>query len=710
MIDSSVLRERPWLIGLLGASVVIILFFMAAATIMPGGLTSPPQSDTLMFFQYAQSLAHGHPYQYQAGDPCTTASTSHLYPLLLALPCWLGAHGASLVVCSLAFNVACYLAVVMLAGLALRRLVPEALPLGVALVALCGPLALVCLQQSDMGLFTALALGLFAALVYERWRWAAVVLTLAVWCRPEGSVMAGLLLICALLSDERPRRRAFALLGLWGLAQAVGVLLLNVALTGTPIFQSVVCKGHLAHLPPIGAMIATTTDFGVLIRELVLGLPTSGRPTYVLPLIGGLLMLTGLCVRLANREAHTRVVERWLALALLMALCLMATSGWQGFSNDRHLAWVFPCFAIYTAIGLASLAAWWPGWRGGWRLIGGALVVYQAGMLPLFAARFASQLQATEQNDAFFADLHASLPAGQRVGVVNDTSCVFFMPGRHVTHVGGYISTAFVNRDQLMANVEVLRHQPDQRFDVWLLCQIDAGSPLASLFLGERLAVEAPVFPCAFAMSVYRADWSTLAAPILPLSTNAVQAVAGLKLVDRLDVGYLPEERAHAYQLFTRIGHTLFHVSAATRRIGEARVTEAGRAVVGSESFRLHLVPHRPLRLVLRTAADLPADVCAFEDSYPAISVGFNPDSRLNILVDGESAGVFDVHLDTNATVWSEVVIDLPAERIQSAQPEITVAGDHVAMCYWAYQPDGASPAAGTPSKKAVATPISSTP
>ena len=203
MIDLSMLRERPWLIGLLGASVVIILFFMVAATVMPGGLASPPQSDTLMYFQYAQALAHGHPYQYQAGDPCTTASTSHLDPLLLALPCWLGAQGASLVVCSLALNVFCYLAVVMLAGLALRRLAPEALPLGVALVALCGPLALVCLQQSDMGLFTALALGLFVALVYARDRWAAVALTLAVWCRPEGSVMAGLLLICALLGAER---------------------------------------------------------------------------------------------------------------------------------------------------------------------------------------------------------------------------------------------------------------------------------------------------------------------------------------------------------------------------------------------------------------------------------------------------------------------------------------------------------------------------
>lgn len=692
MITLAALRERPWLLGLLGAGFVLILFCAAAAMVDPGGLTTPPQADTLMYFQYAQAIAQGHPYRYQAGDPCTTACTSHLYPFLLALPCWLGAQGPALVVCSLVLNVLSYLAVVVLAGLALRRLAPASQLVGTALVALSGPLALACWQQSDMAVFAALALGLFVTLVYERFLWAAVLLALVVWCRPEGEVMAGLLLLCALTAPGCPHRRVCLRLGIWGLVQVAGVLALNRALTGTMAFQSVICKGYLVQLPVLGAVVATTTDFGVLLREVVLGLPSSGRHAYALPLLGGLLLLLGWCARLSARDTRTTLAERWLASVLLVSLAAVAASGWQGFNHDRHLSWMFPFCAMYLAIGLAALAAHWPDWRAGWRLVGIALVVYQAAILPLFAVCFAALLQDTARRDAFIADVHAALPAGQRVGVVSAGYAAYLMPGRHVTHVGGYISTAFISRGELLANVEVLRHQPEQRFDVWLVDQLDAATTLTSLFRGACQSIETPVFPYQAALAAYQADWSTLAAPILPRVTNVIQSVAGMTLADRLDVGYLPEESAHDYRLFARVGNTVFHVAAATRWIGGARVTEAGRVIVGSETFRIHVAPHVPLRLILRTTTDLPADASAFEGFFPAAPLGFNADSRLNVLVDGESAGIFDVHLDTNTTVWSEVVLDLPADCIRRAQPEITVAGDHVAMCYWFYQPAAKRP------------------
>jgi hypothetical protein len=74
----------------LGAGVVFFVLYILYSS---GGMITPFQTDTMMYYQYAQAIAQGHPYQFIEGQGASTGSTSHLYPASLAVLYALGARG-----------------------------------------------------------------------------------------------------------------------------------------------------------------------------------------------------------------------------------------------------------------------------------------------------------------------------------------------------------------------------------------------------------------------------------------------------------------------------------------------------------------------------------------------------------------------------------------------------------------------------------------
>jgi hypothetical protein len=61
------------------------------------GAPAVPLDDSYIHFQFARSFAEGHPFVYSPGAAPVAGATSLLWPLLLALPQLLGAHGLALI-------------------------------------------------------------------------------------------------------------------------------------------------------------------------------------------------------------------------------------------------------------------------------------------------------------------------------------------------------------------------------------------------------------------------------------------------------------------------------------------------------------------------------------------------------------------------------------------------------------------------------------
>jgi hypothetical protein len=106
--------RHQWTAILCAGFLVCVLFSVVGRTYGPGGHVAPPQRDSLMYQQYARSMAEGHPFRYNPGDAPSTGSTSYLYPALLALLYKVGAHGDALATAGFVLASVLYLAFLFL--------------------------------------------------------------------------------------------------------------------------------------------------------------------------------------------------------------------------------------------------------------------------------------------------------------------------------------------------------------------------------------------------------------------------------------------------------------------------------------------------------------------------------------------------------------------------------------------------------------------
>ena len=91
---------------------------------------------------------------------------------------------------------------------------------------------------------------------------------------------------------------------------------------------------------------------------------------------------------------------------------------------------------------------------------------------------------------------------------------------------------------------------------------------------------------------------------------QTTQAVATLTEVDRLNVCDPADEAAHRYRFESRLGNLRLLGAARIDQYGNGtRVADAGRAIIGSESFEVNAAPGRDLVIVLRTAQVVPVTV-----------------------------------------------------------------------------------------------------
>jgi hypothetical protein len=688
--------RAPLLLGLAVAAAFLSLMLVAT-----DGHFVAQVPDLYVVAQYAKAMAEGHPFQYNPGEAPTTGATSFLHTAILAAGHAAGARGEGLVAFAVFLGLGLYLASIVLACRVARRLAGEREgSLAGALVALGGPVVWGFLYGSDIALFLFLSL-----LVLERWLafWqdggaggfaaAGALLALA---RPEGLPMAAVLGAASLVRLKASATRRERLL-VW-LPTAAGLLLLAVerTLTGSWLGTSVSDK---ALLPNYGLVetIAVASKYGVdVLRGLLLGFYPSevpigfsqGQAPFVFPPLALLLVLL---VVAAPKDGLRVPVRVWLGLVAAV-FALVGPNVFMGIHFNRYLMWAFPGLLAFTAAGLGvavRLVARGDGAleRGLFRAGAGLFVALGLFSTARFAAVYGEMAGETWRREIPMADwIRTKLPPG--AAVANAATSIEYLTGHRNLNLHGVTSPGFVGNRTVEKEAgffESLGRMREAERPPYLLL---TRSGLEGSELFRRLADGPPLYQTVSLgddLLLFRARWDVLGPSARVYLPATLAAVAGLTQVDRLNVCDRVDEAAHGYRYDSHQGEIEL---AGSVRIddyalpsGALTVADAGRAILGSESFRISARRGRDLVVVLRTNARVEARALRAQGGL-ATSLEMD---EAGLVVRAEDRPVLRLALH-NQPGWNEQVFRLPGDVLADGTTALHFAGRYAAFYYWFYQ------------------------
>lgn len=642
-------------------------YYLAGALVNGDGPMAIPQPDTLLYMQAARRIAEGHAFSFSAGTAASTGTTSVLYPFVLAVPYLLGAKGDALVCAGFLLNAVFYL--VFLWGWAkVVSAVFQKTSLRLAalsLLALSPQPAYCALSQSDIGLWLAVS-GLFAAAFMSgRCVPGAALLALGPWIRPEGMVLVLAFSVYALVV----RRRAEILTAIAGIVSSAGVFALNFFLTGRAQFSSVANKGYFTTHTLPEAIYMTASDMVQVLKGFVLGLSDyPPRVFFLIPVVGAAFFVWGLLTHKWSGEKGVKLGT--LFVAVLGCFATVAMSGWQNTNVDRYIAWTFPLVVVFVAQGASDISS---RLESAWarRVVVWLPAAYAALSSFVMFAVYNGNSRDSELVREFARRCETLMEDGASVGAMGRTGMAYDFSDRRFAHLAGIYSLEFRSRE-LLSTLEILKNEPDTRFDYWILSPDGGFGDDFRHLAGEQVSV-GPI-----GLELLKANWRPFDNAALP------PVVEGAELVCKIDVGYEKDEELRGYRVEQTYGQRPF---APMLKIAEGRdgskMAEVARMVAGFDEMTVPLAVGRDSTVVMRTY-----DSCsiaargAFVGSRVKYEIA-NP-ARMNVAVDGQIAGEVSFSMATNG--FSDVSFTIPGRFITSPASRVAFLGDHIACCYWFYQ------------------------
>lgn len=673
---------------------LVAAVFVAFLLLATGGHFVPPIADLYVVCQYAKAMAEGHAFHYNVGEPASTGATSLLHTAVLALGHAVGFRGEGLVAFAAIFGIALFVASVVLAvRVGARLATPREGLLAGAFVALGGPVVWSFLYGSDIALFLFLALWLFERLV-ATWDGsiasALIPACLLALARPEGLAIA---LILATVWTLRGRGRGLA----WvPVAAGLAVLGLNRAVTGLWLGTSVADKSLFASYGAADA-IALVSEYAVdVVRGLLLGFYPSQAPiglsrgfaALAFPPLGLLLVLLALVETSPPARAPARL---W--AAVILAVCALDTpSVFLGVHFNRYILWSFPALLVLVAVGLGHLTRLMaPSDAQRERRLFGAAAALLLSLSALATLRFAVMYgemagELARRDVAAAAWIAASLPPG--TAIANAVTSVEYLTGHRNLNLHGVTSPAFfggLTAEREASMLEGLVRLPTAERPAYLLTSVATQDSYATL---RELASGDPLFRTLSGgdeMLVFHTRWHAFERGGRPLLPQTLGAVAGLTLSDRLNVCDRPDETAHGYAYDSSIGSLRLHGTARIEDYalpeGAVRVADAGRAILGSERFRVKTRRGRDLVVILRTAASVagrllrPSGATTLELDVASAS--------LAVWIGG--ARVAEATLRPRPG-WDEALVRVPASALADGETTLRISGRYASFQYWFYQ------------------------
>jgi hypothetical protein len=274
------------------------------------------------------------------------------------------------------------------------------------------------------------------------------------------------------------------------------------------------------------------------------------------------------------------------------------------------------------------------------------------------------------------------------VAIANAATSVEYLTGHHNVALHGVTNPSFVGgrtAEREASMFEALgRLAPQERPPYLLLTRSGyQGSELL-----QALAPGAPVFATvSFGddLLLFAARWDLLDAGGRPVLEPALTAVANLTLADSLDVCDPADEAAHGYRYHSRRGELLIAgsvaIGPAMAASGPLRLADAGRLVLGGESFRVRTRAGRELVLVVRTHS--PVLARSLSAAGPVVTDVAVPEGTLVVAIGGRDVARLALR---NEPGWNEHVVHLPAAAVAEGETTLELRGRYAAYHYWFYQ------------------------
>lgn len=650
-------------------AVQLSAYWLAASFASLDGHFPSPQPDTKLYCQSARRIVEGHPFSFSEGEDVSTGTTSVLHPFVLAVPYACGAKGDRLLVAGFFLNGLFYLIFLLGWTAVIARCVNGCKDryLSVILIALAAQPALCAFGQTDTGLWMAVSAAFVAAIAWNRWWLAVVLMLICPWVRPEGVILTVALALAMLL--YRPmRRRSWMVVG-GGLLSTVLVFAFNWFLTGRCQFDSVAHKGYFKVLPMPDAVGSTLRDGMEILRTFFVG-TTDKWPAsiYFLPVVGGVFLALGILSRRWRRIESFPVAV--MGIATLGSMAIVASSGWQGTNFDRYLAWTMPVFLLLTAKGAVQM-----GRMAAFRRLRYLPTVVCVGFYCVMAVggvmMFHSTSKLNASHDEFQRACELTMASGDLAanrspsGSVGGIVCAdaYDYSRRRYRHLAGLYSPDFFRYYKIPFALELLKRKKDLRFDYWDL----KGGELSCLPGQRDEVLGAVILSGPYGRELREADWRAFDAG------EAVPTPLGKRLVARLDVGYLPDEEAAEYEVIDRWGREPSDVFFAVAPLGGRLAVDAGRSILGGDMFTVPLVPGRDCEVTIRTLARHGAD----EMRSPVKML-------LNVNGHDVKQVMYELNVTTNA--FQDVTFRIPGTAIAESPCRIGLFGDHITCGYWFWQ------------------------
>jgi hypothetical protein len=187
-------------------------------------------------------------------------------------------------------------------------------------------------------------------------------------------------------------------------------------------------------------------------------------------------------------------------------------------------------------------------------------------------------------------------------------------------------------------------------------------------------------------IEIYRTRFDLLGRSARFYLPETMAAVQGLQEVDRLNVCDSRDEAAHGYSFRSGLGglrlfgapRVAAYVSAG---VDGERVADAGRLIIGEESFLVRTPARRDLIVVLRTADTATAGVLRASGSGQVpMEI---PEAGIVLRVDGKSVGRLTFRPRPG---WDEQVFRITADRVQAGRTRLELSGRYASYFYWFFQ------------------------
>ena len=183
-------------------------------------------------------------------------------------------------------------------------------------------------------------------------------------------------------------------------------------------------------------------------------------------------------------------------------------------------------------------------------------------------------------------------------------------------------------------------------------------------------------------IEIYRTRFDLLGRNARFYLPETAAAVQGLQEVDRLNVCDSRDEADHGYAFRSGLGgQRLFGAPRVAAYAAGERVADAGRLIIGEESFLVRTPARRDLLIVMRTADSATAGVMR------ATGSGQLPmeiaEAGIVLRVDGKPVGRVTFHPRAG---WDEQVFRITADRVADGHTRVQLSGRYASFYYWFFQ------------------------